>query len=415
MLNLLLKDYGEYVKGFFVIRLGLKLKEGISLDNLNQEQFATFVHEYIHFLQNITTTHGVTYFNDNSKLIQLYVSESYKYKKKIPYPLQIEECGVENVYEEMELRSFYLGDSGQKRIHHINDIKIEKDEIIELTIQDEELQSVNIYYDDKENPYVFGTTCIEESIAYLIESEKFEGLPRVNELPYNSCELVCKKLCPDLENRKEIIVALAELSLMHYHSGKMFVELLGYISKEKNFKDTNEVVLYFKDRIPHLFKDYEEAYKETEETINFLYPLGTPFEPINTWLKMEMMNGFECRKKYYNLLSRIMDLSVDSSRAYFSKLVSIFNYPAICDENDEIYCGEYELGLALVPIAIFNEFKGEETKCYLYQYCKKGKIPTFNNNCCISPWCQSEEDVLCPFGSFWYHYSLSGKIIDKWV
>lgn len=114
-----------------------------------------------------------------------------------------------------------------------------------------------------------------------------------------------------------------------------------------------------------------------------------------------------------NLLSRIMDLSADSSKAYFSKLVSIFKYPAICDENDEIYSGEYELGLALIPIAIFNEFKGEETKCYLYQYCKKGKIPTFNNNCCISPWCQSEEDVLCPFGLFWYHYSLSGKIIDK--
>ena len=37
----------------------------------------------------------------------------------------------------------------------------------------------------------------------------------------------------------------AELSLMHYHSGKMFVELLEYIKvKEKKFKNTIEVAFH---------------------------------------------------------------------------------------------------------------------------------------------------------------------------
>lgn len=76
MLKLLSKEYGAYIKDFFVINLGMKLEEGISLDKFTKEELATFVHEYIHFLQNITTTHGASYFNDNLKIIQLVISES---------------------------------------------------------------------------------------------------------------------------------------------------------------------------------------------------------------------------------------------------------------------------------------------------------------------------------------------------
>ena len=66
MLNILRKDYGEYVKGFFKISLDIELEEGFSINQMTTEELATFVHEYIHFLQNITTTYGAAYFNDNS-------------------------------------------------------------------------------------------------------------------------------------------------------------------------------------------------------------------------------------------------------------------------------------------------------------------------------------------------------------
>ncbi len=77
MLNILRKDYGEYVKGFFQINLNIKLENEFRIDKLDTEDFATLVHEYVHFLQNISTTQGVAYFNDISKLIQSYVNEAY--------------------------------------------------------------------------------------------------------------------------------------------------------------------------------------------------------------------------------------------------------------------------------------------------------------------------------------------------
>lgn len=413
-LSLLRKDYGEYIIGFFVIGLDMQLYEGITLNEFTEEEFATFVHEYIHFLQNITTTYGVTYFNDNSKIIQLFISESYKYEEQIPYPIDIEKCGVENAYEEMELHSFYYGNCEHKKIHHINAVKLEKDEIIELVIPNGNLESINIYYDDKEYPYVFGAACIQESMAYLIECEKFNGIQRNNELPYNSCELVCEKLCPELKDRKDIIVAIAELSLMHYHSGKMFVELLRYIQTEgKEFKNTNEVVRYFKEKISHLFDNYKLAVQETKETIDFLYPQATPFSNVNDWLKEMMLKGFHFRKDFYNLISRIMDFPKEHSRIFFAELVKAFRMPALCDNDNNIYSSDYDLSFALVPIAIFNEYRGEEKKCYLYEYCKESEVSIFGNNCKDAPWLQSLQKRLCPFGIFWSYYSLAGKSMLK--
>lgn len=413
-LKFLRKDYGEYVIGFFVIGLNMQLYEGITLNEFTKDEFATFVHEYIHFLQNITTTYGVTYFNDNSKIIQLFVSESYKYEKQIPYPIDLEKCDVEDAYEEVELRSFYYGDCGHKKIHHVNEVKKEKDEIINLIVLNEDLESINIYYDDKEYPYVFGAACIQESMAYLIESEKFNGIKRNNELPYNACELVCEKLCPNLKYRKDIIVALAELSLMHCHSGMMFVELIKHIQTEGiEFKNTNEVVKYFKKFIPHLFENYKIAYQETKETVEFLYPSVTPFVNVNNWLHEELIKGFSFRNEFDNLISRIMDFTPRGSRMYFADLVKIFRMPALSDIDNKIYSSDYDLSLALVPIAIFNEYMGEEKQCYLYDYCKESKVSVFCNNCKSAPWQQSLQERLCPFAIFWNYYSLAGKCITK--
>ena len=114
-MNILRKDYGEYVKGFFQISLDMELEDYLSINRMKPEELATLVHEYVHFLQNITTTYGVGYFNDNSSFIQLFISDADKYEKNIPFPFLEENSGVENAYEEAELRSFYLGDSMQKK------------------------------------------------------------------------------------------------------------------------------------------------------------------------------------------------------------------------------------------------------------------------------------------------------------
>ena len=415
MLSILREDYGEYVKGFFQISLNVKLEDSFEIDKMDTEEYATLVHEYVHFLQNISTTHGVTFFNDISKLIQLYVHKSYEYEKIIPFPISLEECGVANAYEEMELKSFYVGSETYKKIHHVNDIRIEKDNIIEMVVPDEDLQSVNIYYDDKEEPYVFGTNCIEESMAYLIESEKFFGIHRKNELPYNSCELVCEKICPELLEQKGIIVVLAEMSLMHFNSGVLFVKLLEMIAEKKmKFKDTNEAARALKGNLVHLFENYRSVYEESTKTIDFMYPLQSPvFKNTNIWIKKILKKGFEHRNKNCNFISYLMDMSPEKCKEYFKLLTQNFGFPIICDRDNNIFSSEEDISSGLIAIAIYNVFNSKFSQCYLYKYCKAEKISVMNANCNHSPWSQSIENIFCPFSTFWCHYSLNGKIIEK--
>lgn len=302
MLNVLKNNYGEYIKGFFFIRLDMELKEEIRLDEFTKEEYASFIHEYIHFMQNISTTYGLSYFVDTSRFIQLFVSQSSKYKQYVPYPIDVEKTKVENAYEELELKSFYLGQDNHIKIHHINKVEIDDDEIMNDILKDKDvkLEAVNIYYDDKNIPYIFGASCIEESMAYLIESVKFGAMLRKNEFPYNSCELVCRHIYPVLEERKDILVALAELSLMHYHSGMMFIKLLSEIKEKKLvFNNSSEVIDYFRGRIPHLFENLGEKYKETVSAIDFLYPINTPFEQVNIWIKDKIKKAVQLRNKMY--------------------------------------------------------------------------------------------------------------------
>lgn len=109
----------------------------------------------------------------------------------------------------------------------------------------------------------------------------------------------------------------------------------------------------------------------------------------------------------------MMDLTKERCKEYFVFLTNEFGFPALCDRNNNIFSIECDMGLALVPIAIFNEFKSSETQCYLYEYCKAEELPNVNENCVFAPWLQSEKNTLCPFAMFWYHYSLSGKIMEK--
>lgn len=95
-------------------------------------------------------------------------------------PFDFEKIGAEDAYVESELQSFYMGDSKHIKVHHI-DRTCREEELINGIVKNEKLFAINIFYDNKDYPYVLGNTAIAESMAYLIETYKFGGLRRQNE------------------------------------------------------------------------------------------------------------------------------------------------------------------------------------------------------------------------------------------
>lgn len=72
-------NFGEYIISFFLIKLNTCLQDGLSLfDQLDEEKLSTFVHEYLHFLQDVTTVSGLARFVSMSKLIQACIYEIYQ-------------------------------------------------------------------------------------------------------------------------------------------------------------------------------------------------------------------------------------------------------------------------------------------------------------------------------------------------
>ena len=407
--------YGDYIPGFFKISIDKKLFEGITWNDFNSEEKATLVHEYVHFLQDISTTRGINNFLHVSKILQLNFAKAYEQAGEfILLPFDFEIIGAEDAYVESELQSFYMGDSKHIKVHHIDRICREEEELINGIVNNEKLFAINIFYDNKEHPYVLGNTAIAESMAYLIETYKFGGLRRQNEFPYNICEMICKKECSLLYENKALLVAACELSLMHYHSGDMFWHILAEINQhDLAFNQVSEFKTYFFERTYFLYQNMNKECEEIKNVLDFLYPVKNPIlSEINKKVYSFLRRGLGYRDKNKLFISEIME-SNDAVKV-FHLWMQYFGMPILCDQNNEIFAGS-DLAAMVGPFALYNFFmRRDGNSCDIEAMCKTQGIKNYDSNVCtICPWQQAEKDELCLFGMYWHMYSLTGKIVKR--
>ena len=114
---------GEYLPGIFVIKVKKILEDNISCAVFTETEVATLIHEYVHFLQDISTQTGIIYFNFYSELLLLYLNVA-KNAKEVELPIKLDACGVKNASEQSELLSLYIGNDDHYKIHHINKIVV---------------------------------------------------------------------------------------------------------------------------------------------------------------------------------------------------------------------------------------------------------------------------------------------------
>ncbi len=408
-------EYGEYVPGFFKISINKELFEGISWNDFDNEEKATLVHEYIHFLQDISTTRGINYFLYVSKILQLNFAKAYEQIDDfILLPFDFEKIGERDAYVASELQEFYTGNSEYKKVHHIDSICREEEDLINDIVRDEKLFAINVFYDNKENPYVLGNAAIAESMAYLIETYKFGGLRRKKEFPYNICEMICEKECSLLYENKALLVAVCELSLMHYHSGDMFWHILAEINQHNLvISQISEFEKYFLEKTYFLYQDMNEEYEEIKNTLDFLYPVKIPMLlNINKSIYSFLQKGFDYRKKNKLFISKIMESNAVVEIVHL--WMHSFGMPIICDKNNEIFASA-DLAVMVAPFALYNFFmKRKGNNCDIASICiSQGNKNYDSNICTICPWKQAEKDELCLFGMYWHMYSLTGKNVKR--
>ena len=424
----LLDDYGCYYVGFLTVQLNMPYDGNTVFGELNEEDQATIIHEYIHYLQDISTVRGVTSFNHIVKSLNFAFAIITHNHEATSLPIRFSpELDVDS-YLSYEIQSYYKGTTSLfKRIHHLNRIRPdENDVLVDLykhypdKVPKEMVDNyrfISVYYDDKENsPFYLGSDCIAESMAYLIENQLFDHIERKNEIPYNLCELIVKRRCPKNNISKTILVAICELSLMHENSGEMFFRILSEIKrKHLYFSNIDEFERYFAPRTKHLFYPLNDLLVKITNSLDYLYPKNIPsMKETNQYLKRCFQSGI-MQRKHGLFISRMLEMNRADREKEIESWMHNLGMPAIINNRYEVFSDEgVELINCLAPLSLYNIFFESPKSCFGYNTCKEQSFPLFDEVVCRTcPWKQIEKDNLCPFSLYFQRFGISPDSIHK--
>ena len=244
-MNKLNTTLGSYMPAFF--RMGVSFP--FSSENLkapfDEKWISIFTHEYIHFLQDISTYVGLNNAYVYSEHIHGLVNCIYQHPKgNLSVPVS-----MPRNYANVELNQF-VNTEGWGTLGEMNEfflVKIEKKQkkVPFQTDLVKELTNV-ILKSAKGDKVVFGSRAIMESMAYMMERMITRGSVPAPDYPYNAAEMVVDNIYPEFGKDKLNIIALCDACMQFSEPGKIFVQTLEVFKSLKFIPgNANQVIDHF--------------------------------------------------------------------------------------------------------------------------------------------------------------------------
>jgi len=230
-----------------------------------------YFHEYIHFIQDISTVYGLMGISNTTYYVRDAAATAIKTEQqRFDVPHEIKRRG-DFGYNNHRTWEYYRGSSINPMRKSVTLISNPKEKIVKIDGQD--LHYIQFLARDNESgkdfEFRFGGNILTEGMAYLCERIVFQrafenegmkyNLPK--EYPYSICEKVVEKLYPELLNVPVIIVALCDLALLNYNPGFMFIELIKHFKEIKIFEQQDRPI---KNVIDFITFFYEKGYEFLE-------------------------------------------------------------------------------------------------------------------------------------------------------
>lgn len=425
-------ELGAYEPGFLHLRVLTEepIKDLNELLRNDPKTFSTFLHEYIHFLQNITTTTGLQesiLWIDYIKHVNWVVRHNTNEEFLTPFALD----NTSNVKVNIELTSIYRGAKTNVAKVIYQDYSVETVTVKDMNGTMVRVNKYIVNYTDyagaTPRSFHFGYRCIKEYVAHAVQCQ-FEKDKQHDDIPYVICEMIMEKECPQLRGNTEAMIALCDACLMSYHPAQIFFETLARMKKQGVFPSTaKQMHHYVYDRVT--FK-----YGSRVETVNSLFEaqgliadglfrealMSDPLQPTHSWTQYIITAGHTLRMQHPDFISNLVTPDGKLSETFW--LVAQFlGTPFFTDKRfngnfiyphglDQSTVNPY-IGIAL--IAIINVFHGAN-RCYMHQFCKsKPEGDITNEHCLSAPWMRVKESNLCPLATLWKAWGLEGKFPTK--
>jgi hypothetical protein len=421
------KVLGFYIPSFF--RLNVSIQNSIKdFNKLNDKDFSVFFHEYIHFIQDITTFYGLNCIHatvDYLKYANNFIVDLKDNSFSIP--IEPDPTNSDNVLLNGYLCKMTYGDVGEASIKEIKDYTVS---LLDINIPNspiKEIESIDIEFIDGENEtnyFSFGSGCIMESMAYLFEQLTCKDYFVSPDLPYNTAELLARKIYPEFAENKLNILALCDISLGISNPAKYFVRTIEKWKKRNEIPSKPEILYddfkkeiftlngnkqeYHLQQIVDLAKDQlkgyfnDDIFKDIKEWIDNVIIEANLYRENNPYFILDFAKGnIKTNKKF---------------KDFFHKIGT----PLLTNDNQEFrfyhplaYKKQIDIGFFWAINQIQDLFLVNKTSCDLIDFCKQPASNTIiDERCLSSPWQRCNDKELCPYAIIWKHWKLCNKSIE---
>ena len=428
-------EKGKYLTSF--LEIYIDTDESLTkIDCLKPELQGTYYHEYLHYIQDVTTCSGISkIWNSFDRFRQLvaYVQSPEMVDVQIPLEGDIidEQKASIEFFKELRGSGQFSGvDPILADTYRINNVEFQEDHRIATYFPESNGKKVRLHLESKGLPdkvFTFGEAAISETMAYILERKFFPELNILPRYPYLVAYHLVEFLHSDLLNNEENLFALCDVALMHNMPGWAFVEILKKLKTNKFVpKSGNEIIefgYHFYEIKGWDFAAYMRTADKALQHISEQLFRNQHFEPIKKLFQASIERGRLLRE---NSPFGILDIyRGDIPLSYsFYKVFNFLGGPHSVNKIGHSFVRVPE-GLETMANVVYPQhfrviwqlnkllIEGERS-CSLYNMCKNMCTVTENkvlvdDRCEHNPWRRSEDEFGCPYAAHWVLYGFQEK------
>ena len=400
----------------------------------DDETQCTFLHEYIHFMQDISTVMGLYNIYVLGECLADVVNRVYQTKdSEIRVPIQLVP-GTNNVYNNSMVNeevagTFNLPDG----VDEDNLVITGKANVIpniqNMNGKKIDLSMIQVPYQGG-GDFMLGNYHISESMAYIGEEIMYGGTPDVVQpspnYPYDVVRQLAYFYSPKLSNNLPLLFSLCDLSLTFSHAGKALIHFFDQYIKDGCPTDWRT---YIVDVISRTKASAVNGVSTYSKALNDIKDLAI----ISLDKRFKGFNYEDIRRWYYNIINRIMNCRLQNplfmvdfiqagelkTNPRFEQFQKYIGTPVLTNNNHHTYFTDKVHGCHLKKRrAQFLQAAGSityalldaEFPCDLRYQCKaEGRC--IDRDCVRAPWKHARMINPCPYGNLWYGWKLRKKTL----
>ncbi|WP_295118525.1 hypothetical protein [uncultured Chitinophaga sp.] len=425
-------ENGRYLTSFLEISVetDLNLSNLALLDNAAQ---GTYYHEYLHYIQDITTCSGLCKIWRAFDCLRQLIS-SIQPNDVIDVNAPMDNAVATEQKRHLDFLETLRG-SGQIRgisieladSYNIVEVLEEKNPLILDYYANSSATAIKLRLqsplpETREKHFTFGENAVSETMAYLVERKFYPDLQALPRYPYKVATDLVHHLYPDLVACDEIIFSLCDASLLYNMPGWAFSQIIRRMAAQNivpiNGREVIDFAYSFYDEIEWNHNEYSRYAIQSIQFISDALYGHNYYTATKDLLQASVERGMLIRQENPYFLVDIFTQNQPLSPEFYMT----FNFlggPLSINNNGGRWV-RVPLGMeALQDMADPSHFRvawqlskfllEAERPCSLIRCCRSADNRNIDHRCEHSPWQRVNDENGCPYAAAWALYGFHKK------